>query len=211
MAERKPSARIIAILSYAAENMLPLITFIALNRLASLRAAIIGVIVIALIDGIRRYFYAIPYQRLVLLATIMTIGFGLIDLFAETPFMLHYEGVISNFLIGAAFFYSTLGKKSVVQTLSEQGKKENFEDRPDLHRFFTIVTLIWASYFMLKGMFYMYLGLTYPLARAVELRATWGTVSLGVMFAATAALGRPLFRMLADKGMLPRPPKGEGN
>jgi intracellular septation protein A len=203
MSEPNDRARILPVLFHVAENMAPLIAFVALSRLVSLKAAIAGAIAIALLDGIRRFVFKIPYNRLALLAAIMTVGFGLVDLFSRTPFMLHYEGVITNFLIGVAFAYSALGRKSLIQVLAEKRRKSAFTDRPDLRRFFEILTFAWAGYFFLKSGLYLYLGLTLPLERAVELRALWGTVSLGVMIGLTVLLGRPLFRALARHGMLP--------
>ncbi len=204
MSERSARAGMASILGHVAEYMAPLIVFIALSRRVSRKAAIAGAVAVALLDAIRRMVFKIPYNRLTLLAAIMTIGFGLIDLYSNTPFMLHYEGVISNFIIGAAFAYSAFGKKSLVQALSERSRKSSFAGRPDLRRFFEIVTLIWAGYFFLKSGLYLYLGLTLPLDRAIELRALWGTISLGAMIAFTVLLGGPLFRTLARLGLLPR-------
>lgn len=208
MSEPNARAATLKTLAYIAENMAPLIVFLTLSRLVSLKAAIAGVILVAALDAIRRLVFKIPYNRLALLASIMTVGFGLVDLYSKTPFMLHYEGVITNFLIGLAFAYSAVGRKSLIQVLTEKRRQSAFADRPDLRRFFEILTFVWAGYFIVKSGVYLYLGLTLPLDRALGLRALWGTVSLGAMIGFTILLGRPLFRFLARRGLLPSEPDG---
>ena len=49
--------------------------------------------------------------------------FGSIDLFAQTPFMLKYEAVITNIVTGIAFVAGARGAKPMLQEIAERGRR----------------------------------------------------------------------------------------
>ena len=48
-----------------------------------------------------------------------------------------------------------------------------------MRRFFRLFTLIWAAYFFLKALAYLWIAATLPLTEALALRSSLGSISLG--------------------------------
>ena len=95
--------------------------------------------------------------------------------------MLKYEDVITSVIIATIFAWGARGEKSMLQGLVEQQQGDNFEDGPDIRRFFKLFTLLWASYFLLKAIVYLWLGEILPMEEALTVRPVIGMVSLGAM------------------------------
>ncbi|SFR06120.1 septation protein IspZ [Poseidonocella sedimentorum] len=183
----------------------PLILFLAVERFAGVRLAIAAAIFAVVLGFLYRRWMGIANTRLGLLAAGLTVVFGAIDLLSDTPFMLQYEGVISNFVVGIVFFWSTRGKTPLIEELAVRHGGISTEDRPDLHRFFDYLSLTWAVYFLVKAALYFWISLRMPLEDALQWRAIWGTLSLAAMALATGVLSRPAFRALRRRGLLEAP------
>ncbi len=136
------------------------------------------------------------FTRLYLLVSGLTLVFGAVDLWATSPFMLKYEAAVTNIATGAAFVAGAMGGKPIIQEVAEQ-RGEAFPPTREIRAFFRLFTLVWAAYFFIKAVFYVWIVWTLPMLQAMALRSVIGSISLGVMIAisATAAL-------------LPLPPTG---
>lgn len=196
-------ARLKGLGHFAADNIGAVVVFLVVNQIWGLKAAIAASIVFAVIDALRHWWLRIAFTKVGVVATVLTIGFGLIDLFAATPFMLRFESVISNLMTGAVFAAGARGKRSMLLELVEQKRGAPFVGRPDLVRFFAILTWIWVGYFAIKAGLYLWVGLIVPLDRAIELRAIWGTASLVAMMVVFSALARQLYHLFNRLGWLP--------
>lgn len=204
--------RIQDILRFSVENLSAVIAFMALNHFFGLKTAIAGTILFTILDAIRRKLFHLSFPVIYLVSSGLTIGFGVIDLFSVNPFMLRFEAVISNIITGGTFVAGAgvYGKKSMIQEIAEQKQGTPFVNRPDLHRFFSYITLLWASYFFIRAMIYLWLGLIMPLERAVEIRAMFGTASLLVMIVITSTQSRRLYGVCQRFGWLPARPEETG-
>lgn len=191
---------------FTAENLGPMIVFIILSRLFGTKLAIAGTILYCLLDIARRYWKKLGFPKLYLFSTAMTVGFGAIDLLSNEPFMLRFEPAISNFITFALFVYGSAGKRSLILEIVEEKRGAPFIDRPDIVRFCIYLTLIWAVYFLVKALFYLYLGLTLSLELATEIRAVVGPVSLAAMIGGVSAGARPLYHLFNHLGLLPPRP-----
>jgi intracellular septation protein A len=196
-------SRLAPLLRFALSEFGPLIVFIAIGFGFGAKAAIAGSLAFILVDAIRRMRWRIPVTRLYVFSSVLTVMFGAIDLIAVTPFMLKYEGVITNIATGIAFVVGARGAKPMLQELAEKQQNTAFPEGADVRRFFQIFTLLWAFYFFVKAAFYYYLGLLLPLTEAIALRSIVGSVSLGLMILLSATQGRRLFDLCRRLGLLP--------
>ncbi len=196
---------VIGALRFAAAELGPLLVFWGVNWFWGLKAAIAASIVSMVVDGIWRLWRRLPFSPVYLLTSALVLVFGGIDLWADSPFMLKYEAVVINVVTGIIFTVGVLGDQPLLQVLAEQRQGEEYGNRPDIRRFFQLLTLFWAAYFFIKAAFYLVIGQMMPLPEAMAVRSVVGTVSLGVMVLISLQ-GRRLFRFCKWLGLLPAEP-----
>jgi intracellular septation protein A len=194
--------RIVAALRFAVAEFGPLIVFYALASLFSVKIAIAGTLVAILVDSALRFYRRQPFTRLYLVVSALTLGFGAVDLYARTPFLLVYEAPITNVLTGLAFVVGAFGDKPMLQELAEQRPGASIPQTEEARRFFRLFTLIWAAYFFLKAAGYVYLAATMPMKEAIALRSVLGSLSLAIMTALSVSQGRRLFLLMRRLGWL---------
>ena len=186
----------------------PLIVFWSLALTLGVRAAIAGALVTILIDSGFRLYRRQPFTRLYLLVATLTLAFGAVDLWVATPFLIVYEAPITNLLTGAAFVVGAFGEKPMVQELAEARPGAAIPQTEEVRRFFRLFTLIWAGYFILKALAYLWIAATLPLTQALALRSIGGGISLGLMIALSVTQGRRLFMAFRRLGWLGAPAAG---
>jgi intracellular septation protein A len=202
---------LIALVRFAVFEFGPLAVFLILSSTLGVKAAIAGSIAAIVLDSAWRWRRGATFTRLYLVTSGLTLAFGAIDLVAATPFMLAYEAPLSNLATAAAFFVGAMGEKPMLQEVAEQRQGETYPATAEVRRFFQILTLVWAIYFLAKAALYVWLASTMPLPEAVALRSLIGGVSLGLMIALSATQGRRLFFLCRRLGLLPGPePTPEG-
>jgi intracellular septation protein A len=180
-----------------------LIVFYLLLYTVGLKAAIGGTIVFVIADAVRRRHQGLGFPRIYILSSALAVGFGVIDLFSATPFMIKYEAVISSVAVGCMFAAGARGK-SMLQELVEQRDGASFANRPDIARFLQLLTLMWAAYFFAKAILYLWLGEVIPMERLLQIRPIIGTVSLVAMIGISTQ-GRRLFLVFRRLGLIPPP------
>ncbi len=195
--------RSVTVARYILAEFGPLIVFWVLAATAGIRIAIAGSIAAIACETGWRLYRGIPFTRLYLLVSFLTVAFGIIDLLAANPFMLKYEAVVTNVATGLAFVLGAGGARPMLQEVVEQRQKTIYPDRADIRRFFQIFTLIWAGYFFIKAGFYFYVGQVLPMVQAMAVRSTVGGISLGVMTVLSFTQGRRLFSLCQWCGWLP--------
>src|SRR5271166_7143881 len=195
--------RIAATARFVLAEFGPLIVFWALAATLGVRAAIAGSIVAIVVDAIWRRQRRLAFTRLYLLTSGLTLFFGLIDLVATSPFMLKYEAVVSNLVVGLAFVAGALGDKPILQEVAKQ-RGESFIATNEVRAYFRLFTLVWAAYFLIKAAFYLWLVWTLPMLEAMALRSVIGGATLGLMILISATQGRRLFFLCRRLGLLPK-------
>jgi intracellular septation protein A len=183
-----------------------MIFFYVLLYTVGLKAAIGGTLVFLVADIVRRRIQGLGFPRIYILTSAMALGFGAIDLLARTPFMIKYEAVITSLVLGAMFAAGARGK-SMLQEMAEQQQGAPFENRPDIARFFQLMTLMWAIYFVVKAGVYLVIGAMLPIERTMQIRPVIGTASLIVMIAISTQ-GQRLFGFAQRLGLLKQPIAG---
>ena len=180
----------------------PLIAFWLLAATYGIKPAIAGSLLVIIADAIWRRVRGVPFTRLYLLSSGLTLVFGVVDLMSVTPFMLRYESVVTNIATAIAFVIGAFGEKPLMQEAAEQ-RQGAFPATAEVRRFFQLFTLFWAAYFFTKSVFYFWTAVTMPLLQAMALRSVVGGVSLGLMIAISVTQGRRLFFLCRRLGLLP--------
>jgi intracellular septation protein A len=195
--------RLIGVIGWVIAGFGPLIAFWGLDLTLGLKAAIAGSVVVIIIDSLWRWWRGLEFTRLYILISGLTVGFGAIDLVSDTPFMLKYEAVITNIVIGLMLVAGARGSRPIAMEVAEQQHGEPFPKRPDIIRFYQLFTLMWAVYFFTKAGLYVILGQMMPMVQAMAVRSVFGTLSMALMMAFSVLRGRWLFLMLRRKRLLP--------
>lgn len=183
------------------------IVFWALWKLVSLKAAIAGTLVFVALDIWRRRRFGIGFPRLYILTTSLAIVFGVVDLAAKTPFMLKYEGAVSTFIIAVFFAIGARGRSAIEELAAQQGGAEAV-GFAHARRFFQLLTLTWAFYYLVMSGFYAWVSVSFSYARAIGIRQVAGFVGLGVMMGVSMA-GKYVFAVFQGLGLIPRGADGE--
>jgi intracellular septation protein A len=195
-------AKLIGALRVVLGEFGPLVAFWGLTLTFGVKAAIAGALAVILVDGAWRLWRGRPFTRVYLIVSALTLGFGAVDLYVATPFLLVYEAPITNVLTGAAFVTGAFGEKPMLQELAEQRPGNVIPPTPEVKRFFRLFTLIWAAYFFLKAIAYLWIAATLPLTQALALRSLAGSISLLAMIALSTTQGRRLFFLFRWLGWL---------
>jgi len=171
-----------------------------------IKPAILATTLFVVGDGIWRWRRHKPMPALWLLSSGVAVVFGVIDLWAMTPFMLRYEGAITNLVIAAVFGFGVMGKQPLVLRIARE-RRPNIPDRPEVTRFFRAFTVAWSLYFVIRAAVFVWIMTRFPLVEAMGIRSVFSWVSLGMMmlisfngrrvFAACQRLG--LFRPARDE------------
>jgi intracellular septation protein A len=195
--------KLAAVARFALAEFGPLIVFWLLALAFGVKPAILGSIVFIIADAVWRWRTGLNFTRLYLLVSALTLVFGCVDLVATSPFMLKYEAAVSNVVTGIAFVVGALGEKPIIQEIAEQ-RGETFVATDEIRTFFRLFTLVWAAYFFLKAILFVWMAWTMPMLEAMALRSAIGGVSLGLMIAISVTQGRRLFFLCRRFGLLPR-------
>jgi intracellular septation protein A len=195
--------KLAAVARFALAEFGPLIVFWLLALAFGVKPAILGSIVFIIADAVWRWRTGLNFTRLYLLVSALTLVFGFVDLVATSPFMLKYEAAVSNVVTGIAFVVGALGEKPIIQEIAEQ-RGETFVATDEIRTFFRLFTLVWAAYFFLKAILFVWMAWTMPMLEAMALRSAIGGVSLGLMIAISVTQGRRLFFLCRRFGLLPR-------
>lgn len=195
--------RLFGVIGWIIKGFGPLIAFWGLDLTLGLKAAIAGSVLFILVDFLWRWRRRLAFSRIYILTSALTVGFGAIDLAAATPFMLKYESVITNIVIGLICVAGARGSRPIVLEVMEQQHGQPFPNQPNIIRFYQIFTLIWAGYFFIKAGLYFILGQMMPMVQAMAVRSIFGTASMLVMMAFSILGGRRLFLFLRRRRLLP--------
>jgi intracellular septation protein A len=200
--------KLVAVARFALAEFGPLIVFWLLAVTFGVKPAILGSIVFIIADTVWRWRKGLKFTRLNLLVSTLTLIFGFVDLVSTSPFLLKYEAAVSNAATGLAFLVGALGEKPIIQEVAEQ-RGESFVATGDIRAFFRLFTLVWAAYFFLKAILFVWMAWTMPMLEAMALRSAIGGVSLGLMIAISVTQGRRLFFLCRRFGLLPKPAPAE--
>ena len=195
--------RLKKLLGTAAFDFGGVIVFYALLATLGLRAAIAGTLVFVPIDAFRRHKLGIGFPRLYILTTAMVLVFGSIDVFSKQPFMLKYEGAVTETIVGIAFAIGSRGRSIIEELVLQQQPDLSF---PHLRRFFQLITRTWAIYYLCMACFFLWVSQHFTLVHAVGVRQVSSLVGAGAM-ALFSFSGRFAFRTYQMLGLLPKDPE----
>jgi intracellular septation protein A len=165
------------------------------------KPAIAASLAYLLLDGIWRLAQREKLPAVWLLSNGLAVTFGIVDLWARTPFMIRYEGAISNVIVGLLFLAGASGERPKFMDLVEQGMGQPLpKGRPELVAFFRSFAILWAAYSFAKAGIILWLVQAYPLPQALALRSLIGTATLIPMLALSFG-GRRVFGLCQRIGL----------
>jgi len=166
-----------------------------------LKPAIAVSLAYLIVDGIWRLAQRQRLPAIWLLSNGMAVVFGIIDLWAKTPFMLRYEAPISNVIVGLVFVVSAGGERPRFIEFAEQGIGRPLPSgRSELIAFMRAFALAWAIYWFARAGVSLWLVSVYPLGKAFALRALIGAISL-IAMAGVSLSGRRVFELCQRAGL----------
>ncbi|WP_419727727.1 septation protein IspZ [Lichenicola sp.] len=191
--------RLKRLLGTAAFDFGGVIVFYALMKTLGLRAAIIGTLVFVPIDALRRHTLRIGFPRIYVLSTALVLVFGTIDVFSRQPFMLKYEGAVTETIVGIAFAIGSRGRSIIEELVAQQ--------QPDLRmphhrRFFQLITRSWAVYYLCMACAFLWVSQHFTLVQAVGIRQVAG-LGGAIVMALFSFSGRFAFRLFQALRLLP--------
>jgi hypothetical protein len=183
-----------------------LLIFLALSLTLGSKAAIAGSLLFLLGDAARRLHAGIAFNKLYVLTSVLAVTLGVIDLLSPVPFILKYEPAFSSAATGLVFLAGARGPKSMIQELAERRRGAPFVERPDLARFFQIITLVWAAFFAARAVFYVLIAEEMSLSHVLIVRSAIGTGSLALMILLSLTQARRFYALCQRMGLLPARP-----
>jgi intracellular septation protein A len=172
------------------------------------KPAIAATLVFLLVDGGRRLWKREKLPPLYLASGLIGVGFGIIDLAAPTPFMLKWEPLIVNALFAGLFVSGAFGEVPLTAQFARQSGRDIPLGRPEVMRFMRFWTLVWAAYFALRGIAFVWIMHQWPLIEALLIRKVAGWVTLAIMIGLSFA-GRRVMRAMQVMGLF-RPQQHPG-
>ena len=169
------------------------------------------------VDALRRHKLHIGFPRIYVLSTTLVLVFGTIDVFSRQPFMLKYEGAVTETIVGIAFAIGSRGRSIIEELVAQQ--------QPDLRvphhrRFFQLITRSWAVYYLCMACAFLWVSQHFTLVQAIGIRqvAGLGGAFAMALFSFSGRFALRLFQALRllpadgapdyDAAALPVPPKG---
>lgn len=192
-------AHVIGLLHLCGGLILYWITLLTFGVKPAIAVALLFIIV----DGGGRLLASKPLPPVWLIGNGAAILFGLVDLYAHTPFMIRYEGAIFNLGWAAAFAIGTFGREPLVLKFARQ-RSPDIPDRPEIIRFFRAFTIAWSLFFVVRTAALLWIMDSYPLTEAIAIRAGFGWISMGAMIFISLN-GRRLFKACQRLGLFTSP------
>ena len=188
-----------------------LILFYGAMWLWGTKAAIAATLVYVLADGTSRLIRRKPIELMWWMVNGLALAFGVIDLAARTPFMIRYEGVMTNVVVGLFFIAGARGERPMLVDFAERsGRFTMPEARRDIVAYFRWLTLLWAFSFFFKAAILWWIVEQYPLGEALLLRTVMSYAVLGIMILISIK-SHEVFGFCQRLGLfrLPEPPRAE--
>lgn len=167
------------------------------------KPAIAVAMVFILIDGGRRLVTGRTFPPIWLAGNGAAILFGLVDLYARTPFMLRYEGAILNFGWAIGFAIGTFGREPIVLKFA-RSRSPDIPDNPQIIRFFRTFTAVWSLFFVVRAAAVLWIMESYPLTQAIAIRTAFGWISMGMMLLVSFN-GRKVYDICKRLGLFTAP------
>lgn len=194
--------RLKKLLGTAAFDFGGVIIFYALFATLGLRTAIAGTLVFVPLDALRRHKLGIGFPRLYILSTGLVLIFGSIDVFSRQPFMLKYEGAVTETIVGIAFAIGSRGRSIIEELVLQQQPDYSV---PHRRRFFQLITRSWSIYYLCMACFFLWVSQHVTLIHAVGIRQIASLIGAVVM-ALFSFSGQFAFRLFQLLGLLPKQP-----
>jgi intracellular septation protein A len=191
-----PMKSLLRVLVFAVNNFGPLIGFYVINSFYGFRTAILVSIAIVVVEVLYKLIRKREFTGFFWFSVLITLVFGALDLWVQTPIFFRYESVITNIITGI-YFGMTLrpSSKSFIQEWVEKKEGKPLENPTRILRT-RLVTGVWTFYFFAKAAFYLYVNQHYSYEQAFWIRTTIGTGSFYALLGISIFWSRPILNFL---------------
>jgi intracellular septation protein A len=190
-------------LSYALANFGPLLVFYISNHFFGLRTAIISSVVWVLGEIVFQVLNKRPLSLFFKFSALITIVFGLIDLYLQKSFLFKYEASLTNVMVGVFFALSLINEKPIIREFAEAQGRISKNLTPDGEFYFKFLTVVWACYMFIKAGFYFWVAEKYNLEEGLAIRASLGNISFYALLGLSIFASNQIKFVLAKARMLP--------
>jgi intracellular septation protein A len=197
-----------SILAFVINNFGPLLVFYAVNHLYGLKIAIASTVLFTIIEIVYRWRRKEKTTAIFKYSAFMSLVFGAVDLYADQSFLFKYEACVTNLLTAGVFVSSLWSERSIIHDFYEK-QTDAKPVSSAMMIYFRWVTLVWVAYFVLKAGAYFWIADHYSLEQGLLIRVILGTASFYALLAISILGGRPIFKALQSKGLLPQDEKAQ--
>jgi intracellular septation protein A len=197
---------VIGIVRWILRDFGPLIVFYGTNHFFGFVPAIVAGMVWAVGDVAYVKITGQKVSAFLWFSSVVTLGFGVVDLYVQGPFLLRYEAVLSNVVTGVFFGLTLRADKTIIQEFAERRAKASGKEipiNPDTVHYFRLCSAVWTGYFFLKATAYAWIGYRFDLEHALAIRVVIGNATFYPLLAGSIFLARPIIRWLRRTGRAP--------
>ena len=185
------------------KNFGPIVGFYVVNYFFGYRIATLVSLFLVFLDYI---WLKIRKEKITMLFwafNSIIVVFGVLDLFFSNQLFIKYEAFLTNTVIAMFWAASIFKDKSIVQEIAEsQGRVDPIQS-VDKKFFFNTFTIFWATYFLLKGLFYLWTYQSANFENALMVRLFVGKISLWVMIGISTLLPKKIWKFMECLKMFP--------
>ncbi|GBR07475.1 hypothetical protein HW511_11570 [Asaia siamensis] len=114
------------------------------------------------LDAVSRWRMHVGFPTIWFVLNAMALSFGALSLIVTGRLSPEEFGALCAFLLALVFLIGSLTRVSLIQALAEQREGSGFgSETPFLDHFFRLYTRIWAGFFLIRGIYLLYLD-THP-------------------------------------------------
>jgi intracellular septation protein A len=185
------------------KNFGPILVFYIANYFFGLKIAVVASIIWTVGEIIFSIIRKQPLSLFFKFSALITIIFGLIDLYLQQTLLFRFEAALSNIMIGIFFALSLWGEKPIIREFAEaQGRISSHLNSEDDY-YFKFLTVIWSIYMFVKAGFYFWVATAYSLAEGLAIRATFGNATFYGLLAISIFGSKQIKAVLAKLRLLP--------
>lgn len=200
---RRLVERIKTFLFFVLKNFGPILGFYILNHFLGYRIATIASLLLVLLDYVLLKKRKEKLTMLFWALNSVIVVFGILDLFLSNQLFIKYEAFLTNTIIAIFWTASLFKEKSIVQEIAESQGRIDPTQSVDKKYFFNIFTILWSSYFFLKGIFYLWTYQNSSFENALMVRIFIGKISLWIMIGISTLLPKKIWKFMEWLKMFP--------
>lgn len=181
----------------------PILVFYISNHFWGLQFAVITSIVWCIGEISYHKILKKPLSTFFKFSAVLTLTFGVIDIYLQQSIFFKYEAAMTNLLVGCYFASTLFSEKSIIREFAEAQGRIPKQISKDGEYYFRFLTLVWAAYSVIKALFYAWVASNYSLEEGLVVRGIIGNSTFyGLLFLSIFG-SKPILYVLGRLRLLP--------